>query len=321
MSVNDQPGPLAVSARGLTKTYGGRTVVDQLDLAIPTKTVSGFVGPNGAGKTTTLRMLLGLIRPTAGTGEVLGHSLGEPRRYLPHVGSMIEGPTFVPALSGRDNLRALAQVGGLPTTRVNVVLDRVGLTARGHDKFRSYSLGMKQRLGIAAALLPKPQLLVLDEPTNGLDPAGIAQMRELLAGFRDEGMTVFVSSHLLSEVEQVADHLVMIRTGQLVFSGSVRELVHSQAPVIELATDDPAHLDVIADIAAALAWRAEITSGMVRVELEPAVDDAEAGTRAGELNHRAHAVGLTLTHLRVRRPTLEDAFFGLTGDGDVRRAA
>ncbi|MGL5859305.1 MAG: ABC transporter ATP-binding protein [Angustibacter sp.] len=313
--------PRAISAVGLTKTYGQRTVVDRLDLDVPSGVVCGFVGPNGAGKTTTLRMLLGLIRPTGGTGAVLGRSMRHPARYLPEVGAMIEGPTFTAALSGRDNLRVLARVGGVPVARVDAVLDRVGLGERAGDPFRSYSLGMKQRLGIAAALLPTPRLLVLDEPTNGLDPAGIAQMRDLLASFRHEGITVLVSSHLLSEVEQVADHLVMIRTGRLVFSGGTQDLLRSQAPAIVVGTADPDDRDVVADIAAALDWPvARDAVGFVLAELPPQVSEADARERAGELNRRAHAVGVTLTHLEIRRPTLEDAFFQLTGSGsgDIR---
>jgi ABC-2 type transport system ATP-binding protein len=315
-----QPG-VAVRTRGLTKTYGGRTVVDSLDLDLPAGVVSGFVGPNGAGKTTTIRMLLGLVRPSAGSGEVLGHPLGDPRRYLPRVGAMIEGPAFTPTLSGVDNLRVLARAGGLDTSRVPQVLERVGLAERGGDPFRSYSLGMKQRLGIAAALLPRPRLLVLDEPTNGLDPAGIAQMRELIASFRDEGMTVFVSSHLLSEVEQVADHLVLIRQGRLAFQGSVLSLVRRHPPRILLQTADPADLDLVADIAAALDWEATADGASgVAVALPLNTSDDEATARAAELNRRAHAAGVTLARLEVRRPTLEEAFFELTGttSGDVR---
>ncbi|MBI4944706.1 MAG: ABC transporter ATP-binding protein [Actinobacteria bacterium] len=312
--------PAAVRTAGLTKAYGGRTVVDALDLEVPAGVVSGFVGPNGAGKTTTIRMLLGLVRPTSGTGTVLDEPLAHPARYLGSVGAMIEGPAFTPALSGRDNLLVLARAGGLPTARVPKVLDRVGLGARGDDAFRSYSLGMKQRLGIAAALLPQPRLLVLDEPTNGLDPAGIAQMRELLASFRDEGMTVLVSSHLLAEVEQVADHLVMIRQGRLVFQGSVAALVATQHPRIVLRTERPEDADVVADVAAALDWPATSTGGEVTVPLAAGTPDGEAFARAAELNRRAHGVGVVLTRLELERPTLEDAFFSLTGagSGDVR---
>src|ERR1700743_3878317 len=159
---------LAVSTTGLTKRFGARTVVDQVDLAIPRGSVCGFVGPNGAGKTTTIRMLLGLVRPTSGTGTILGGSLAEPASYLHKVGALIESPAFYPQLSGRENLKTLARLGSVPLSAVDPVLDRSGLIARAGDKYRSYSLGMKQRLGIAAAMLVSPRLLILDEPTNGL---------------------------------------------------------------------------------------------------------------------------------------------------------
>jgi len=312
--------PPAVRTTQLSKAYAGRTVVDSLDLLIPAGVVSGFVGPNGAGKTTTIRMLLGLVRPTSGDGEVLGEPLSSPTRYLPSVGAMIEGPAFQPALSGRDNLALLARVGGLPVSRVPGVLERVGLAQRGGDPFRSYSLGMKQRLGIAAALLPQPRLLVLDEPTNGLDPAGIAQVRELISSFRDEGMTVFVSSHLLAEVEQVADHLVMIRQGELVFQGPVRDLVDAQRPQLFAAAPTPQDAALVGELAAGMGWRAEVLDLTVRIELPGMLDDAEHAARATELNRRAHALGVTLSRLEVVRPTLEQAFFELTGtaSGDVR---
>ena len=219
---------LAVSTKGLTKRFGDRTVVDRVDLAIPAGSVCGFVGPNGAGKTTTIRMLLGLIRPTAGGGSILGGSLAEPPTYLRKVGALIEAPAFYPQLSGQDNLRALARLGQLNLKTVAPALARAGLTARAGDKYRSYSLGMKQRLGIAAALLPDPELLILDEPTNGLDPAGIVEMRGLIRSFADDGMTVLVSSHLISEIEQICDYVVMIRAGRLVHQGSVADLRATQ---------------------------------------------------------------------------------------------
>ena len=316
--------PAALRTRGLTKAYGPRTVVTSLDLDVPAGVVSGFVGPNGAGKTTTIRMLLGLVRPTAGDGAVLGHPLTRPTAYLPQVGAMIEGPAFTPALSGADNLRVLARAGRIPGGRVGEVLARVGLAERGADKYRTYSLGMKQRLGIAAALLPSPRLLVLDEPTNGLDPAGIAQMRDLIASFRDEGMTVFVSSHLLAEVEQVCDHLVMIREGALVFQGPVADLVRSHTPRLVLRPEHDADADLVADVAASLAWPTAVAvgpaTGEVTVDLDPATTDDDARAHAADLNRRSHAVGVVLASLAFRRPTLEEVFFERTGSdtGDVR---
>jgi len=309
----------AVQTRGLQKSYGCRIVVDDVDLHLPTGVVSGFVGPNGAGKTTTIRMLLGLVRPSAGSGHVLGQSIARPTHYLPQVGALIDGPAFTPSLSGADNLKVLARAGGLPTGRVGEVLERVGLGDRGRDAYKAYSLGMKQRLGIAAALLPQPRLLILDEPTNGLDPAGIVQVRDLISSFRDEGMTVFVSSHLLAEIEQVADHLVMIQQGKLVFQGPVKELVAAQVPELLAVPERPEDVDLVADIAAALGWPTDLADGVVRVQMPANLDQFQHAERATELNRRAHAVGVTLSRLEVQRPTLEQAFFTVTGtdSGDV----
>src|SRR5580698_256113 len=221
-------GPLTVATTGLTKRFGDRTVVDDVALALPAGSVCGFVGPNGAGKTTTIRMLLGLVRPTSGSGTILGGSLTEPATYMHEVGALIESPAFYPQLSGRENLKALARLGQLPLTAVDPVLERSGLLARAGDKYRAYSLGMKQRLGIAAAMLADPQLLILDEPTNGLDPGGIVEMRGLIRSFSGDGITVLVSSHLISEIEQICDYVVMIRAGRLVHQGSVAELRATQ---------------------------------------------------------------------------------------------
>src|SRR5262245_49268361 len=177
-------GPPAIEVTGLTKRYGSRTAVDGLDLELPHGVVAGFVGPNGSGKTTTMAMLLGLVRPTAGTGTVLGEPIDRPARYLHRVGALIETPAFYPSLTGRENLRLLATVGRHDAASIDGLLDTVGLAERGDDRVRGYSLGMKQRLGIAAALLGDPELLVLDEPTNGLDPQGVREMRALVAGDR-----------------------------------------------------------------------------------------------------------------------------------------
>jgi ABC-2 type transport system ATP-binding protein len=245
----EPPGSsLAVSTDGLTKRFGDRTVVDGVNLAIPRGSVCGFVGPNGAGKTTTLRMLLGLIRPTSGRGSILGGSLTDPASYLHKVGALIESPAFYPQLSGRDNLKALTRLGQIPAAVIDPALERTGMTARAGDKYRSYSLGMKQRLGIAAALLPSPELLILDEPTNGLDPAGIVEMRGLIRSFADDGITVLVSSHLISEIEQVCDHVVMIRGGQLVHQGPVAELAAGRRPDVVVAPEHAADLARLARV-------------------------------------------------------------------------
>jgi len=216
--------PLALDVADLSKKYGDRMALSHANFEVPMGSICGFVGPNGSGKTTTIRMLLGLISPTTGSGHVLGESITEPGKYLPFVGAMIEGPAFYPALTGTQNLTVLAKLGGFATDSIQGLLDLVGLGDRGNSKFKTYSLGMKQRLGIAAALLPNPKLLVLDEPTNGLDPAGIHEVRTLLRKLADSGTTVFVSSHLLSEIEMISDYLVMLRLGKVIFSGKTSEL-------------------------------------------------------------------------------------------------
>ena len=213
-----------IETRGLTKRYGDAIVaVDQLDLCVRRGEVYGFLGPNGAGKTTTLRMLLGLVRPTSGEATVLGAPPGSPHA-LARIGAMVEAPAFYPFLSGRDNLLVLARYAGVPDDRVDVVLREVGLSDRANDRSATYSLGMKQRLGVAAALLKDPELLILDEPTNGLDPAGMAEMRQFIRSLAAGGRTVVLSSHLMGEVEQVSDRVGVIRAGSLVADGTVDEL-------------------------------------------------------------------------------------------------
>jgi len=216
--------PLVIETHELVKRYGeGIVAVDRLNMQVRRGEVYGFLGPNGAGKTTTLRMLLGLIRPTSGTALVLHIKPGTPEG-LARVGALIETPTFYPFLSGGDNLRVLARYAGIPETRIAAVLEEVGLTARAGDRFRTYSLGMKQRLGIAAALLKDPELLILDEPTNGMDPAGMAEMRTFIRNLGRGRRTVVLSSHLMSEVEQICDRVGVISKGRLVGEGTVEEL-------------------------------------------------------------------------------------------------
>ena len=204
----------------LTKRYGDLVAVDDLSLTVRPGEVYGFLGPNGAGKTTTLRMLLGLVRPTSGTIRVLGQPPGAARR----VGAMIEGPAFYPYLSGRDNLRVLASHAGVPRVRIGAVLEQVDLAARAGDRYATYSMGMKQRLGVAAALLKDPRLLILDEPTNGLDPAGMADMRDLIRALGAEGCTVLLSSHLLGEVQQICDRVGVVSGGRLIAESTVAQL-------------------------------------------------------------------------------------------------
>jgi ABC-2 type transport system ATP-binding protein len=273
--------------------------------------VCGFVGPNGAGKTTTIRMLLGLIRPTAGRGSILGGSLTEPASYLRKVGALIEAPAFYPQLSGRDNLKALARLGQLNVGEVGSALARAGLTERADDKYRSYSLGMKQRLGIAAALLPDPELLILDEPTNGLDPAGIVEMRGLIRSFADDGMTVLVSSHLISEIEQICDYVVMIRAGRLVHQGPVADLRATQQRDVIVAPEHDDDRERLAKIleAAGCSTTTQGAEGAVRVATE--------SLSPADLNRLAASNGITLRQLAEQTRSLERAFFALTGTDDA----
>jgi ABC-2 type transport system ATP-binding protein len=304
----ERPGGLpAVSTSGLTKRFGDRTVVDDVGLSIPAGSVCGFVGPNGAGKTTTIRMLLGLVRPTSGSGTILGGSLAEPATYLSKVGALIEAPAFYPQLSGRENLRTLARLGRLPLTAVDPVLERSGLLARAGDKYRSYSLGMKQRLGIAAAMLAGPELLILDEPTNGLDPAGIVEMRGLIKSLAGEGLTVLVSSHLISEIEQICDYVVMIRAGRLVHQGSVAALRATQQSEFLVAPEHDAD-------GGPLARLLQQAGGTVTPGSADGVLIVEApGAGAADLNRLAAQNGITLRQLTERTRSLERAFFALTG--------
>ncbi|MSZ66764.1 MAG: ATP-binding cassette domain-containing protein, partial [Actinobacteria bacterium] len=238
---------LAITATDLTKVYGERAALSHGSFEVPAGSICGFVGPNGSGKTTTIRMLLGLIKPTGGSGTVLGESINQPEKYLPRVGAMIEGPAFYPALSGRENLKVLAELGGFPLSRVDELLKKVDLADRGGSKFKTYSLGMKQRLGIAAALLPNPQLLILDEPTNGLDPSGIQEVRGIIRDLADSGTTVFVSSHILSELEMICEYLVMLREGKVIFSGRTNELLSAQKPMIVATPEYEVDLRKLAD--------------------------------------------------------------------------
>jgi ABC-2 type transport system ATP-binding protein len=212
-----------VSTDGLSKRYGDRLAVDSVSLTVRRGEVYGFLGPNGAGKTTTLRMVLGLVRPSSGRATVLSRPPGTPA-VVARVGALVEGPGFYPYLSGRDNLRVMARYRGVDDRAVDAVLDRVDLGARGRDRYSRYSLGMKQRLGVASALLGEPDLLVLDEPTNGLDPAGMADMRALLVDVAAGGQTVVLSSHLLTEVQEVCDRVGVIADGRLLAEGTVAEL-------------------------------------------------------------------------------------------------
>jgi ABC-2 type transport system ATP-binding protein len=296
---------IAIRTVGLTKDYGSRRAIDDLTIEVPGSLVAGFVGPNGAGKTTTIRILLGLIAPTTGSAEVLGAPVGRANAYLPGVGAMIEGPAFYPTLSGRRNLEVLAALGGIDRKRVLVTLEMVGLSDRGDDLFRSYSMGMKQRLGLAAALLPEPRLLILDEPVNGLDPAGIMEVRDLFARLAADGVTIFVSSHLLSEVQHVATWLVMLKEGHIVFNGPTAKALSRQRGVLLVGCEQCEPTTVV-ELARAAGYVATVGDDRrIRVQAPPEF--------AGRLNEEAMRAGVVLNELHYERPTLEETFFALTG--------
>jgi ABC-2 type transport system ATP-binding protein len=308
---------LAIASTALTKRFrGGQLAVDQVNLAVPQGAVYGFLGPNGSGKTTTIRMLLGLAYPTSGSAEVLGTPMPDGAvRVLSRVGALVEGPAFYSYLSGWDNLARFdaadrAAPAATARARIGVALDRVGLAAAARKKFRNYSLGMKQRLAIAAALLMPRDLIILDEPTNGLDPQGTREVRALIRQIAGDGTTVFVSSHLLAEVEQVSSHVGVMRLGQLVFQGELAELRRTAAPRVEVRTGDAA---AAAEVFARL--------GLAEPALADDLVTAELGEIAPEkvTAELVHA-GVGVRALTVRAPSLEDLFVGLTGEGfDVER--
>ena len=300
-----------VTTSGLTRRFGAVTALDRLTLELPQTGVIGLVGPNGSGKSTLIRILLGLIRPTEGEATVLGASIHAPRAYASRVGALVESPAYVAGLSARANLVSIARLRGLPLARVDAVLGQVGLLGRDREPVRRFSLGMKQRHGIAGALLSDPELLILDEPTNGLDPAGIVEIRELLRDLGRNGRTVIVSSHQLSEIEAVCDHLVVIRFGELVFAGPMAEVMQRTRQHIEIAPEHAADLDRLAAALDAGGWSVGSIDGGLRV--------AAAADRAAELNRAASAAGVTLSRLVVALDNLEAIFLEMTGrvDGEL----
>jgi len=306
-AADDTPsGTPAIETHGLSKHFGQRKAVDGLTISIPAGTIAGFVGPNGAGKTTTIRLLLCLVRPSAGSATILGHPLTDPRSYLPRVGALIEAPAFYPSLSGRTNLEVLAHLGGYPRSRVGQLLELVELSDRARDPVRKYSQGMKQRLGVAMALLPDPDLLILDEPANGLDPLGIIQVRDLLRRLREQGKTIFLSSHLLGELEQVTDWLVMLNQGKALFSGPARELLDRLGELV-VEAEEATQLDLVARIAREAGYTVTLDNGSLRITCP--LDFSS------ELNRRAREVGATRITIRAKEASLEERFLAmLKGD-------
>jgi ABC-2 type transport system ATP-binding protein len=306
----DTTHPPALTTQGLTKRYGGRAAVDNLSIEVPSGVVAGFIGPNGAGKTTTMAMLLGLVAPTSGSANVLGASIEHPASYLHRVGALIETPAFWPGLTGIENLRVLAALSGQDPSRIHDVLDLVGLDGRGGDRFGEYSLGMKQRLGIAAALLGDPELLVLDEPSNGLDPAGINEIRQFILELADGERTVLVSSHILSELEHISDWLIVINDGSLLYQGPAEGFLGRMPTVIALAPEHPGDLDRLAALVRADGHEPHRDD----VALTVPVDEHDAKTVAAALNRAAGTHGIVLAELHTRRPSLESQYLAAIGE-------
>jgi ABC-2 type transport system ATP-binding protein len=301
-------GEHLVETDNLTKTYGGGvTAVDRVSLTVWRGEAYGFLGPNGAGKTTTLRMLAGLITPTGGSASVHGDRPGSPRA-LARTGALIESPGFYPYLSGRDNLRVVARYARVGDRRVEVVLETVELADRGGDRYASYSLGMKQRLGVAAALLKDPELLILDEPTNGLDPAGMRDMRALIRDLGARGHTVLLSSHLLGEVQQLCDRVGVISNGKLLAESTVLELRGRAGLLVAAEPLERARLCLERLVGAA---NLTLIDGAFRLRIEP--------DQAGRVSRALADADVVLTELRPLERTLEEVFLEMTGAEGTER--
>jgi len=300
----DTDASLAVRSRGLTKRYGKITAVEGLDISVRKGEVYGFLGPNGAGKTTTLRMLLGLIKPSSGEAEVLGASAGA-FTALSRTGALVESPAFYPYLSGEKNLRIMAghSKGSVPEGKIGEVLGRVGLSSRAKDKYKKYSLGMKQRLGVAAALMKDPELLILDEPTNGLDPQGMADMRDLIRSVSGGDRAVLLSSHLMNEVEQVCDRVGIINKGHLIREGAVSDLKGEEGLIISAEPIEEAE-KAAREIAGVESVSQD--NGELKVSADP--------DRGYEIGQKLTEAGIKVKDVRRDSRSLEDVFLELTGE-------
>jgi ABC-2 type transport system ATP-binding protein len=290
----------AIELNGLTKRFGAVTAVDNLTLELGTGTVTGFLGPNGAGKTTTLRVLLGLVAPTAGTATFAGRryvELDEPARQ---VGAVLEASSFHPGRRAIDHLRILASAVGLPAQRANEALAQVAMTEHAHRRVGGFSLGMRQRLGLAAALLGEPSVLILDEPANGLDPEGVHWLRTFLRSQADAGRTVVVSSHLLAEVAQTVDHVVILDKGRLVTNAPLAELTARSRSAVILRTPDADRL------------RAELTRRGIDAAVSGPQQITVTGTTPEVVGRVIGTIGLVIYEMRLEEPNLEEVFFALT---------
>jgi len=298
-------GAYAIETSGLSRSFGARTVVNGLGLVVPKGGVYGFLGPNGAGKTTTIRMLLGLIRPSGGRVRLLGAELN--RESLRRVGSLVEWPSLYPHLSGRENLEVTRRMVGAPATALDRALERVSLVRDSRRLVREYSQGMKQRLGLALALLNDPELLILDEPTNGLDPAGIREMRELLVRLPvTEGVTVFLSSHLLSEVEQMASTVCIVNQGRAVFQGPLEELRQRQEARVKVGVEGGRASEALAAVAEMGLTGTQVGGQWLSI----------AGAEPARVGWALWRKGFEISHLSLESRSLEEVFLAMTGGAE-----
>ncbi|MFT4796460.1 MAG: ABC-type multidrug transport system ATPase subunit [Aquiluna sp.] len=303
---------LAIKTSSLTKQFGSQKAVSSIDLSVPKGSVFGFLGPNGSGKTTTIRMILGLAAASKGEIELLGHPIPKELEHaLPKVGALVEGPAFYPYMSGRNNLIRIDSADRNSTAstrkqRVDAALERVGLTNAAKKKVHAYSLGMKQRLGLANALLKPREILILDEPTNGLDPQGTREVRNLIRSLAAEGITIFVSSHLLSEIEQLCSHLAVMTAGKIVAQGSLAELRNESQTRLVLKAD---RIDELVDFLK--------TQGLTKLSLKPdrVVAPVPSDFDVASLNQLLVKKKFMVSEIRLEQPSLEEYFVNLTGEG------
>jgi len=303
---------LAIKTSSLTKQFGSQKAVSSIDLSVPKGSVFGFLGPNGSGKTTTIRMILGLAAASKGDIELLGHPIPKELEHaLPKVGALVEGPAFYPYMSGRNNLIRIDSadrnsMSGTRKQRVDAALERVGLTNAAKKKVHAYSLGMKQRLGLANALLKPREILILDEPTNGLDPQGTREVRSLIRSLAAEGITIFVSSHLLSEIEQLCSHLAVMTAGKIVAQGSLAELRNESQTRLVLKAD---RIDELVDFLK--------VQGLTKISLKPdrVVAPVPTDFDVANLNQLLVKKKFMVSEIRLEQPSLEEYFVNLTGEG------
>jgi ABC-2 type transport system ATP-binding protein len=302
--MSNKTDDLIVRTEGLTKRFGNLVAVNDLNLEIHRGQIFGFLGPNGSGKTTTIGMLLGLIRPSAGRVEIFGRDISEnPDAILPRIGVVMERPGLYPYLSGRDNLSVLARItGGVDHGRIEEVLDLVGLASRAKDKFQIYSQGMKQRLSIAAALLNDPEFIILDEPTNGLDPAGLKEVRELIKSLGKQGKTIFLSSHLLHEVEQVCDHLAVVKQGKVMAQGEASQLLR-RGGVLELKVTD---IEKAVAILKSTEWISSVMREDDTIQVDVPLE------RTSEISALLARNNVFISEMKAKENTLEKFFLEVT---------